>query len=137
MRQYKLVNVTVNPVLYNPVTKKLKMITGGELTIYDSPEPTSKSMKPATGGIQPFSKKIQSLAVNFSDAAASYGLPNLPQRMGPAAAPLTGEVYAIITTSSIASQALLNRDDTLQVVSLIVLSLRIIEEKEISFATCK
>jgi hypothetical protein len=105
MRQYKLVNVTVNPVLYNPVTKKLKMITGGELTIYDSPEPTSKSMKPATGGIQPFSKKIQSLAVNFSDAAASYGLPNLPQRMGPAAAPLTGEVYAIITTSSIASQS--------------------------------
>lgn len=33
MQQYKFVNVKINPYQYNPVTKKLRMITGGTLKV--------------------------------------------------------------------------------------------------------
>ncbi len=106
MRQYKVVQVSVAPVRYNPVTGKLKMITGGQLSVYTKNDPATKNMRPAANSSQSFIKKLQSITVNFDEAASSYGITSSSQKsLSPAQAPLTGETYAIITTSAIVSQS--------------------------------
>lgn len=73
MRQYKLVQVEVNPLLYNPVTKKLKKMTGGRLIVDYANLPgntfKNKSTHKAPLGV---TKMIKKIADNYNEMASAY-----------------------------------------------------------------
>lgn len=93
MRQYKLVKVTVNPYVYNPVSKKLKRMVGGKLVV-DFP---GMATGPDITHTMPIgtAKLVKKLAVNYNEVAHEYAgfVSSVPERRG----------LAIITTSSIES----------------------------------
>ena len=67
MRQYKLVKVTVNPYVYNPVSKKIKRMVGGNLVV-DFPE---MAAGPAITPTMPggTANQVKKLAYNYNDVA--------------------------------------------------------------------
>jgi hypothetical protein len=73
MRRYKLVQVEINPILYNPVTKRLKKMTGGSLRVNYVNLPGNPSRK---GTIYKtpvgVTKMVKKLVDNYSEMANAY-----------------------------------------------------------------
>ena len=99
MREFRLVEVTVTPFKYNPVTKSLKRIIGGKLKIQYKTVPGPSAV---TANIsQNVRDRIKDLVVNFDEFSAWYNCARLQKRD-------RAQTYYIITTSSVksASQSL-------------------------------
>jgi fibronectin type 3 domain-containing protein len=116
MYQYKLVDIQIYPYKYNPVTKKLRMISGGTLSVTFKTGSAEVDLPRNTDA----EKMLKSKLVNFSELD-NYGyLPSSSQLMlqsvntlaaassaASAAAPVStsdavsGKTYLIITTSQI------------------------------------
>jgi hypothetical protein len=106
MRQYKLLNVQFFPFRYNPVTKKLKMITDGELSVYTSSEysSTAKANSSSTGSKR-INNLVNTIAVNYDQIAPSYNRNASSGNLWANSSLSDGEVYSIITTSDIVSKS--------------------------------
>ncbi|MFW5774936.1 MAG: C25 family cysteine peptidase [Chitinivibrionales bacterium] len=101
LRQFKLVSVPVTPFRYNPVTKKLKKIVGGRITVYSTSQPSVDDARQGRiRGGETYREKIRSMTVNFDNVASSYGMADTPSLMSRDAAGDMG-VYAILTTAEI------------------------------------
>ncbi len=102
MRNYKLAQVTVYPYKYNPVTRKLRMITGGMivLTTPGTSGATVQKAPSSTASESTVEKWLRSTIVN-PQALQGYGIPAQSRSLQSPAASAAGETYAIITTNSI------------------------------------
>ncbi len=93
MWRYKLVQVEVNPYRYNPVSKKLNKMTGGNLTVSF---PTLSQQTPVIKMPYGITQLVRKLVDNYSEIAPRYGRfesSSRPEKRG----------LAIITTSTIQS----------------------------------
>jgi hypothetical protein len=105
MREDQLVEVTMNPSRYNPVTGELRMLTGGALTVSIKDrgglKANSLPAQAAPVRAESIKKRLKSLIVNpeqLNNAAQSV----LSQTKSAAASPAAaGETYVIITTNAI------------------------------------
>ena len=114
MRQYKIVDITVNPYQWNPVTGKLRTITPGTLvvTVPNSALSTGVSVRniPRCGWAE---KILASKVVNFSEvqyygatpAQSSPSQPKPAQMSMAATASVTSANYVIITTNAISNHS--------------------------------
>jgi hypothetical protein len=109
MRQFKLVTVTIVPVKYNPQTRKLKIITGGQLVVYDisnmmtqPPAPTSATAQVVNTST---AEKIRSLVINYDKVAPTYNIASAKSTAATTTTNANG-VYTIITTNAIANASL-------------------------------
>ncbi len=93
MWRYNLVQVTVNPYRYNPVARKLKRLTGGELTVTF---PTVSQQVPTVKMPYGVTAKVRKLVDNYNEIAPQYG--RFESRSRPSKRGL-----AIITTAAIQS----------------------------------
>jgi len=108
MRQYKVVDIIVNPFQWNPVTGKLHTLTSGTLvvTVPNSVLSTSASVRDIPRCFWA-ERLLAGKVVNFSEAqyygaspAQSSPSQTQPAQMSAAAGAMTGN-YAIITTNKI------------------------------------
>ncbi|MBN1409698.1 MAG: carbohydrate binding domain-containing protein [Spirochaetales bacterium] len=105
LRQYKIVEATVYPVRYNPVTGKLKTITSGVLTLYGLPAANTKGILPLSP-VQPekgsldekIKQQLEKIIINDAD----IGQYPLTAARSAASASVT---YVIITTEAISSSS--------------------------------
>lgn len=114
MKQYQLVDVTVNPFRYNPVTRQLKKITGGTLKVTYTQgaaavkKSLSSTVSDSGAGFGRIEKILKKKVVN-PDAIDSYT--NQTKNLSSASASvlstaaLSGEGYAIITTAAIVNSS--------------------------------
>ncbi|NLD93411.1 MAG: choice-of-anchor D domain-containing protein [Fibrobacter sp.] len=109
MGNHNLVTVPFYPVRYNPVTKKLKMITGGDLSVLIASGSSSKartnSMSFADHRQDALLKK---LAVNYEQIAAGYNQNRSSKAYRSNAAlaeASTGDVYVILTVKDIINKS--------------------------------
>ena len=93
---YKLVEVILAPFTYNPVTKKLKKIVGGELKV-DFSETRNTPAFPY-GIPERYSNRVKQLATNYDKIVPLYPSSKKANNS-------RGPKYVIITTSSIVSNS--------------------------------
>ncbi len=112
MRDYKLVEITVYPFRYNPVSRKLRMVTGGTiaLTIQGSGTTTKPviqgsgtTFKPAPSVRDAESAEEKWIKNNVANPQTlqDYGIQSETNLLQSRAASVSGETYAIITTNAI------------------------------------
>ena len=107
LRQYKLVDVTICPYRFNPVTGALKQLTGGTVVVRgaDAVAASSALPAPASGSFQnSIMHQVGGIVVN-GGALSTYGQAQVQAAAAPSAAPVAGSAgrYVIITTSAIAN----------------------------------
>jgi hypothetical protein len=108
LRQYQLADVAVNPCMYNPVTKKIKMLTGGTLVLTIKNQTVVDQKKSILNGTQRITNQIdltneaflQKLIAN-PEAIAGYATESRNSTLQSETATLPG--YVIITTNAIAN----------------------------------
>jgi hypothetical protein len=106
LRQYRFAEVTVYPYLYNPITRKLRMITGGSIVLTMASTGAAVQSAPLQSPRNSNAEKLLKNKIVNPEILQNYGVQ--PQsgvlQQGTtalAAAPAAVVTYAIITTNAI------------------------------------
>lgn len=101
MRDYKLVEIAVYPFRYNPVSRKLRMITGGTITL--TVPGSGKITKRVPSSRHPESEVEKWIKNNVANPQTlqDYGIQSEMNLLQAPATSISGETYAIITTNAI------------------------------------
>ena len=104
LRQWNLATIPVFPYRFNPVTRELDWLEGGEL-VFDCPpaaggEAAAPAPRPGTAEGEALRRGLAAAAINFDSAVDAYAA---GEPVAAAGAP--GAEYVIITTSSILGQS--------------------------------
>jgi hypothetical protein len=114
LRQYKLVDVTISPYRFNPVTGALKQLTGGRVVVRGVDAVAASFALPAaaTNSFQTsIMRQVGGMVANAGNLS-TYGQAQVQAASVSAAAPAAGAAgrYVIITTNAIANASAILQD---------------------------